>query len=127
MNRHHRLIIQSENQNRFKIADTLQSILLPHGRTCSIIFPVTTLPIPNLATTLLPINSAPSSRQRVTNLARSRSRRDGPSELERAARRASSRLLLAVLITALEGPHIRVVLHLPAALAASSSRCLSGA
>lgn len=63
------------------------------------VFAITGLTI----TTFLPVNSSPGSRQRVPDLVGPSSRRDGPSELERAARRGACRLLLVILV-ALEGP-----------------------
>lgn len=62
------------------------------------------------ATTLLPTNSGPSSRQCLANLARPSSRRYRPGKFEGTARRTSSPSLLA----ALGGPHA-VVLRLPGA------------
>lgn len=113
------LIIQDENQTRYSKQLGRSVAKSRRGCTCSMHYPITPLPVAVLAiATLLPINSAPGSRQRVPDLVRARGRRDGPRELERAARGLAGGLLLVVLVAALEGaPAVGLLLLLRAAAA----------
>lgn len=77
------------------------------GRTCSMHRPITPFTITGLAiTTLLPINSTPSSGKRIPDLARPSGRGDGPSKLKGTACRGARRLLFVSFVdVSLDGPH----------------------
>lgn len=75
-------------------------------------------------TAFLPIDRAPSSRQRIPDLARPGGRGDGPSKLEGTASRSTRRLLLvSPVVVSLEGPHAVGLLLIRVA----AVYCVSGA
>lgn len=86
--------------------------------------PITPFPITSLTiTALLPIDSASSSRQSIPDLVRPSSRRDGPGKLKGTTSRSARRLLLAVLVVALEGPHaVGLLLRVAAVYRGSGAR-----